>query len=258
MNCAKVASVINDWLIQQLVNSVKKGFVIGVSGGVDSGLVSTLCAKTGKPTICVSMPIHQAQDQVNRAAIHMTWLSTRFKNVTVKTADLTTAFKYMCKIDFSELACINIRSRLRMTTLYGYANTFDHLVVGTGNKVEDYGIGFFTKFGDGGVDSSPIGSLYKSEVRELAKHLGVSKEIYNAVPTDGLWSDNRSDEQQIGATYDELEWAMENYPKWCQGKIENFTDRQKEVMEIYMMRHEGSKHKMRMPPICEITEDMKI
>lgn len=229
--------------------------VIGVSGGVDSGLVSTLCAETGLKVVCVELPIHQAEDQVNRAQNHIAWLQNKYPNVEVLRVDLTKTFETLKQalpqIENEEvvryMAYVNTRSRLRGVTLYALANEQNGLVVGTGNKVEDYGIGFFTKFGDGAVDISPIGELLKSEVRELARRLWVNPEVSEAVATDGLHSTGATDEDQIGATYDELEWAMEQYDT---GKrAQDFTGRAQEVMKIYTARHEWNTHKMNMPPV---------
>jgi NAD+ synthase len=271
MNCEKVSRHIVDWLIKQVEDAKLKGFVVGVSGGVDSGLVSTLCAKTGKPTLCLSLPIYQADDQFDRAALHLDWLSKNFKNVTGGVVNLSKVFSTLVleltNLDMSDLAKANARSRLRMVTLYAYANTEGYMVVGTGNKIEDYGVGFFTKYGDGGCDISPIGDLMKSEVRELAGYLGVNERIVKAVPTDGLWADSRSDEDQIGASYDELEWALKYFQSFHESfcgtvlfsydhplfiKVKELNERQKKVLEIYLDRNKSSRHKMEMPPVCKI------
>lgn len=193
--------------------------MIGVSGGVDSAVVSTLCAKTGLPLYVVELPIHQNVEEVNRAQQHIAWLKANYTNVIEWREDLTQVFDLMAtKIAHvadtlegagdTRLSLANTRSRLRMVSLYAMAGTFGLLVAGTGNKVEDYGIGFFTKYGDGGVDVTPIGELYKSEVRELGRQMSIDPELTEAVPTDGLHTDGSTDEDQIGATYTELEWAM--------------------------------------------------
>jgi NAD+ synthase len=244
------------WLLNKTKETNVNGFVVGVSGGIDSALTSTLCALTGKKTIVVGLPIHQESSQVSRSQKHMDWLCEKFGNVEQITFNLTETFDIFQKATNcnSELAIANARSRLRMVALYSVANQNNLLVAGTGNKIEDYGIGFFTKYGDGGVDISPIADLLKSEVRELARQLGVIEEIINAVPTDGLWGDNRSDEDQIGATYDELEWALKynDNNKVIDGEL---SDRQKEVLKIYTTRHIINKHKLEPPPICYIEEE---
>ena len=201
---------ISKWLKKYSNTSGVGRFVVGISGGIDSALVSTLCAESGYPTILVSMPIHQHQNELNRANNHIKWLETKYSNVSKITVDLTNLYDTFESLfdNTHGLALANSRARLRMTTLYQIAQSNGALVVGTGNKVEDFGVGFFTKYGDGGVDISPIADLMKSEVRKMAKELGVNEEILNASPTDGLWGDSRTDEDQIGATYDELEWAM--------------------------------------------------
>lgn len=263
LDYAQVENKITNWLRDYANNSRLKGYVIGVSGGIDSAVVSTLCALTGLPLTCVVMPIHQEASQTERGVRHIQFLENKFSNVEFKTVDLTSTFDEVKKLmsasgafegvgaDQEFLAMANTRSRLRMVALYAIGNANGYLVAGTGNKVEDYGVGFFTKFGDGGVDVSPIGQLTKTEVYELAAHLGINQEILDARPTDGLWTDGRTDEDQIGATYPELEWAMEYYDS--SDKDESLlTDRQKEVLAIYTRRHEGNAHKMNMPPVCEI------
>ena len=265
LDYSKVETRIVNWLKEQAKQSKVNGFVIGVSGGVDSAVVSTLAAKTGLPLYAIQMPIHQRADEVNRATAHIYWLMENFPNVSTDISDLTEAFdtyiKEKKKIEDKErqhLAEANVRSRLRMIDLYYYANLYNYLVLGTGNKVEDFGIGFFTKWGDGGVDLSPIGQLMKSEVRALGKHMGVSKDIVEAKPTDGLWDDGRGDEDQIMASYDELEWAMdwidENPLKFAfsPDQFNALTKRQQEVLHIYIKRHEATQHKMNAIPVCDI------
>jgi NAD+ synthase len=236
-----------EWLSQYLITSNKKSFIIGVSGGVDSGLVSTLCALTGKHTIVLSMPILQDNSQLKRAENHINWLKNKFDNIESKIIDLTEVFlKFESFFNQQDrLASANTRSRLRMITLYHVASLYKGLVVGTGNKVEDFGIGFYTKYGDGGVDISPIGDLLKSEVRTMAKELNLLDEISNATPTDGLWDDNRSDEDQIGATYDELEWAMSSEDK----NKNTFSLRQEKVLEIYNNLRKQNLHKIEPIPV---------
>ena len=201
---------LGDYVIQ---NKGIKAFVIGVSGGIDSAVVSTRAASTGLPTYALGMPIHQNIEQENLSDSHLEWLQTNFSNVIVQKFNLTEIFDTfqftMKEFGSDKLALANSRSRLRMVTLYQVAGTVGGIVVGTGNKVEDYGVGFYTKYGDGGVDIAPIADLYKTEVWMLGEHLGIDERIIFAPPTDGLWDDGRTDEDQIGATYAELEHAME-------------------------------------------------
>ena len=262
MKTKDVADHIIHWLIDYIEESKLDGFVVGVSGGVDSALTSTLCAITGKPTLCLEMPINQESNQVSRANSHTNWLSKNFSNVRVKVVPLNALYDSFCQLDAdgydninTPLSLANTRSRLRMATLYYFASQERFLVAGTGNKVEDFGVGFYTKYGDGGVDVSPIADLMKSEVRELAAHLGVHDSIVNAAPTDGLWDDNRTDEDQLGATYDELEWAMEQQEI---GKTTtDFTGRDKTVFSTYEKHHTMNKHKMVPIPVCVIPQHLK-
>jgi len=237
---------ISEWLNTYLESSKLECFVIGISGGIDSALVSTLCAQTNKKTIVLSMPIHQSPDQLQRAHNHIEWLKQKYSNVESFEFDLTSTFETFKSLFSTEdkLALANSRSRLRMTTLYQIAGMSKGLVVGTGNKVEDFGIGFFTKYGDGGVDLSPIADLTKTEVGQLARKLGIIEEILVAKPTDGLWEDDRSDEDQIGASYEELEWAME-----FSGNSEELLGRQKDVYYIYHKFNKQNHHKMLPIPI---------
>jgi|TARA_R110002012_G_scaffold228132_1_gene400344 NAD+ synthase len=239
-----------EWLKNYTQTSGIGRFVVGISGGIDSALVSTLCAESGVPTILVSMPIHQQQNELNRANNHIKWLENSYSNVSKITVDLTNLYDTFESLFNSrhELALANSRARLRMTTLYQIAQSNGALVVGTGNKVEDFGVGFFTKYGDGGVDISPIADLMKSEVREMAKEIGVNSEILNASPTDGLWGDARTDEDQIGATYDELEWAMKVTKKEFMD-YSSWDSRKKEVWGIYNKLYDQNKHKMRPIPV---------
>ena len=262
MNTEKVAKHIIEWLKDYAIKSKVKGFVVGVSGGIDSALTSTLCAKTGFPTLCVEMPIHQAKSQVSRAEEHIAQLKKHFNNVSDTRVDLTSTFETFksqipstdnqAKVD---LSLANTRARLRMTSLYYLAGINSFLVAGTGNKVEDFGVGFYTKYGDGGVDLSPIADLMKSEVYELAAFLGVPNSIQKAQPTDGLFGDSRTDEDQIGASYDELEWAMKMQDE---GKVESdFLGREKEVFKIYERLNRINQHKMLPIPVCEIPENFR-
>lgn len=251
----KVNTHIVNWLKTYAENAKVKGFVIGISGGVDSAVTSTLCAQTGLKVLCVEMPIHQPHSHVTRGREHIEQLKNRFPNVTSIEADLTAVFENFKKIVPDDvdthklnLTLANTRARLRMTTLYYFAGIHGLLVAGTGNKVEDFGVGFYTKYGDGGVDLSPIADLMKSEVYSLGAYLKVPDSILKASPSDGLFGDERTDEDQLGATYDELEWAMNNDEK---GKTANdFTGREKIVFEIYKCLNTTNKHKMNPIPVC--------
>ncbi|MFS4417860.1 NAD(+) synthase [Maribacter sp. 2307ULW6-5] len=262
MKTEKVIEHIVAWLRDYAVNAKQKGFVIGVSGGIDSALTSTLCAKTGLELLCLEMPIHQAANQASRASRHIDWLQGQFSQVNRLSVELTPVFDTLVaafppveKEEDRFMSLANTRARLRMTTLYYFAALHRYLVAGTGNKVEDFGVGFYTKYGDGGVDLSPIADLMKTEVRQLAQHLGVNREILEAAPTDGLWGDNRTDEDQIGASYPELEWAMGMADA---GKTaEDFTGREKTVFAIYKKLNTLNQHKMLPIPICTIPEALK-
>ena len=201
------------WIKNYVDDNGIQSLVVGVSGGIDSAVVSTLCAETELPTFPLGMPIHQDSDQESLSDSHLASLERRYKNVKTLKFNLTEVFekfkKSLGEYAHDDLSLANTRSRLRMTTLYQIAGKYNGIVVGTGNKVEDYGVGFYTKYGDGGVDIAPIADLYKTEVWELGKYLGVSKEIIEASPTDGLWDDKRTDEDQLGASYSQLEEAME-------------------------------------------------
>ena len=191
-----------------------QALVVGVSGGIDSAVVSTLCAETKLPTFPLGMPIHQDHNQESLSDNHLAWLDKKYDNVKTLKFDLTRTFetfkKTLNEYSHDELSLANTRSRLRMVTLYQIAGKYNGIVVGTGNKVEDYGVGFYTKYGDGGVDIAPIADLYKTEVRELGGYMGVIQEIIDATPTDGLWDDKRTDEDQLGVSYALLEEAMES------------------------------------------------
>lgn len=247
------------WLLDYSETSRTSGFVIGISGGIDSALTSTLCAKTGKPVICLNMPIHQHKAEYDRGHEHIDWLKQNYTNVTSYEVELTDTFTSIGKALPSDiqdwLTMANTRSRLRMTTLYAFACNKKMLVAGTGNKVEDFGIGFFTKYGDGGVDVSPIADLMKSEVFALAKEIGVTSSIIQAKPTDGLFADGRSDEDQIGATYDELEWAMLHIENPT--NTESLTDREQVVLDIYKRMNTANQHKMNPIPVCVIPDELK-
>ena len=243
MDVSQKASFISNW-IKDYVNSMPKkakSLVIGVSGGIDSSVSSTLSAMTGLRTIVLSMPIKQKAEQHDLSQKHKEWLKNKFSNVEGYTLELDDVFKSfenkLAKFE-NEHGMANSRARLRMTTLYQVAAANSGIVVGTGNKVEDFGVGFYTKYGDGGVDISPIADCNKTEVWELGKELGILDEIINAAPTDGLWDDGRTDEGQLGLSYQELEEAMEN---------PNSKNRNK-YTEIRKM----NLHKMEAIPVCKI------
>ncbi|WP_394758808.1 NAD(+) synthase [Flavobacterium sp.] len=262
INCEKVNEHIVNWLKTYAENAKVNGFVIGISGGIDSAVTSTLCAQTGLKVLCVEMPIHQAQSHVTRAQEHITQLKKRFANVTDTRVDLTPVFEsFKTEVPPSDneekvnLALANTRARFRMTTLYYLAGIHGLLVAGTGNKVEDFGVGFFTKYGDGGVDLSPIADLMKSDVRALAHYLNIPESIQKAAPTDGLFGDDRSDEDQLGASYPELEWAMSMLEKG--NSTNDFTGREKVIFDIYKRLNTINQHKMNPIPVCLIPEKYK-
>jgi len=226
--------------------------VVGVSGGIDSAVVSTLCARTGLPVIAVSMPIRQNKTTHSLSLAHGQWLTHEFDNATHMTVDLTPTFRQFekCFVNPSDLGLANSRSRLRMMCLYQIAQGQDGIVVGTGNRVEDFGVGFFTKYGDGGVDISPIGDCMKTEVWAMGRELGVLDEIITAAPTDGLWDDGRTDEDQLGMTYQELEQMM----RWdSEGQVPTPADRAK--LRRYQSIRARNLHKMQPIPVCEIPVD---
>lgn len=245
------------WLKEYAGTAKVNGFVVGISGGVDSAVTSALCARTGMPVLCVELPIHQSSNQVRRGQEHIGQLKKKYPNVSNAVTDLTSVFETFKKevpecvdSDKLHLTLANSRARLRMTTLYYYAGIHGLLVVGTGNKVEDFGVGFYTKYGDGGVDLSPIGDLMKSEVFALGAYLEVSDSILKAAPTDGLFGDDRTDEEQLGASYDELEWAMLHE---ASGKpMNNLTERENTVLGIYQRLNRINQHKMNKTPVCTI------
>jgi len=262
MNTEKVTNHIVNWLKDYAKRAGLKGFVIGVSGGIDSAVTSALCARTGLQVLCLEMPIHQAPSQVSRALNHIDWLQQNFDNVDLVQVNLTPVFDSLIKslpsVENEEdrfMSLANTRARLRMTSLYYFAALKGLLVAGTGNKVEDFGVGFYTKYGDGGVDLSPIADLMKSEVYQLAHHMGINKDIIEAAPTDGLWGDDRTDEDQIGASYDELEWAMLTVEAGV-NPLE-LSERQAKVLDIYKRYHKANRHKMVAIPVCEIPASLK-
>jgi len=259
MNNKAVITHIVNWLTAYAEKSHTNGFVIGISGGIDSALTSTLCALTGKQVICLNMPIHQHKAEYDRGQQHIEWLKSKHSNVNACEVELTQPFEALSKafpVEIQDrLTMANTRARLRMTTLYAFACHHKLLVAGTGNKIEDFGIGFFTKYGDGGVDLSPIADLMKSEVYALASELGVVTSIQQAAPTDGLFADGRSDEDQIGATYNELEWAMSFIA--AKGDQSTLNPRQQEVMAIYQQRHAANLHKIEPIPVCIIPKEFK-
>ena len=243
MEVSKKTIFIKDWILNYVNSMPKKAesLVIGISGGIDSSVSSTLSAMTGLKTIVLSMPIKQKSAQHDLSLAHQKWLKNNFKNVvghTVELDDLFKTFEGTLSNFSSEHGMANSRARLRMTTLYQVAAANKGIVVGTGNKVEDFGVGFYTKYGDGGVDISPIADCNKTEIWELGKELGILKDIIDAAPTDGLWDDGRTDEGQLGLKYNELEEAMNN---------PNSPNYQK-----YVKIRKLNLHKMEPIPVCKI------
>ena len=243
MNVEKRTKIIVDWINSYCENAAfePKSLVVGISGGIDSSVVSTICSLTNRKTIILSMPIKQIKSQHDLSIEHGNWLTSKFKNVEHKIIDLEDLFKNFEKTlgEFkNEHGFANSRARLRMTTLYQVAAANKGIVVGTGNKVEDFGVGFYTKYGDGGVDISPIADCNKTEVWEIGKELGVLKEIIEAAPTDGLWDDGRTDEGQLGLQYHELEEAMNNPSSVNRAKYETI--------------RKQNLHKMEPIPVCKI------
>ncbi|WP_185850438.1 NAD(+) synthase [Blattabacterium cuenoti] len=263
MKTKKVVEHIVFWLKEYILKSKSDGFIIGISGGIDSSLTSFLVAETKFPTTILEMPI--LEKEINYLSIkHAKFLKSKFNNVSYLKKDLSTMYTSFCKImninnketdEKTLLALANIKSRIRMLTLYYYANKKNYLVVGTGNKIEDLGIGFFTKYGDGGVDIYPIADLIKSEIFLLSKELNIPHEIQKADPTDGLWEDNRTDEDQLGATYEELEWAMDIVKKKYHNNL--FNKNQSKIIEKYCNMHKKNSHKMNPIPICKIPDHLK-
>jgi len=239
---------ISKWIKNYLENNNLSSLVVGISGGIDSAVTSTLCAMTGYETNAVIMPIHQNKDETARGIEHCKWLKKEFSNVKIIQIDLSKTFDQFCDVFPQELndnlTLANTRARIRMTSLYFIAGNTKGIVVGTGNKVEDFGVGFFTKYGDGGVDISPIADLMKSDVYDLGASLGIVQSIMKAKPTDGLWDDERTDEQQLGVSYDQLEWAMR-----FSGDESSLNEKQKNILNIYKEHRNKNCHKMKDIPI---------
>ena len=242
---------ISNWILNYVKKNNLESLVIGISGGIDSAVTSTLCAMTGCKTFVVTMPIHQNVNETDRGQKHSQWLKDNFKDIDIININLTKVYEQLkCTIPDkfnNSLALANTRARIRMSTLYMIAGSSNGIVVGTGNKIEDFGVGFFTKYGDGGVDISPLAGLMKSEVYKLAHTLNINKEIIIAPPTDGLWDDGRTEEAQLGATYDELEWAMNweenNEPE------KKLTKKEKNILNVYRIHRKNNLHKMKNIPV---------
>ncbi len=257
MDYKDLAIDISKWIKAYADKNNTKCLVVGISGGVDSAVVSTLAASTGISTYVLSMPIKQKSTQLDLAEGHIEWLVKNYNNVKPLHFDLTSIFENFIKdinvqLDnafSSKHAEANTRSRLRMLSLYQIASVKSGIVVGTGNKVEDYGIGFYTKYGDGGVDISPIGDLYKTEVWELARSLNIQKEIIHASPTDGLWDDGRTDEDQIGMSYQQLEWVMKKGLNMYREELMTLSKKEIEIVENYLNLNLQNSHKMNPIPI---------
>ena len=253
MKAKKRIKIIVDWIKTYAEKHHVESLVVGVSGGIDSAVVSTLCAHTGISTIAVSMPILQSQHTHNLSLKHGEWLNNNFDNVVHYTLDLTPTFKQFetdTLLFNNELAYANSRSRLRMMTLYQIAQSKSGIVVGTGNRVEDFGVGFFTKYGDGGVDIGPIADCLKTEVWDMGRELGVVCEIIEAEPTDGLWADGRTDRDQIGMDYADLERMMD-LDKLSKKKIrQSVSESDQEKLQQFRQLQRRNLHKMRPIPVC--------
>jgi NAD+ synthase len=254
-NYEQLTNDIQDWIKDYATSNKFTTLVVGVSGGIDSAVVSALCVRTGLNTIALNLPLCSDSENTRLSNLQLDFLKSKFDNVSTYLIDLTESFKTFNEIKLihenfnSKLGFANTKSRLRMVTLYQIAASSNGIVVGTGNKVEDFGVGFYTKYGDGGVDISPIADLYKTEVRELGRYLGVPEEIILAEPTDGLWDDNRKDKDQIGASYEELEWIM----NWIDSDYKcDLSSRQKKVLEIYHQFNIKNSHKMNSIPVFKI------
>lgn len=247
------------WIKQYARDHKISTLVVGVSGGIDSAVVSTLCAETGLDTVVLSMPIRQSAHTHDLSQRHLAWLTDRYPNVTAYTYDLTPVFTTFVKTMLyhdRELALANSRARFRMTCLYQVAQSLDGIVVGTGNRVEDFGVGFFTKYGDGGVDISPIGDCVKSEVWAMGAKLEIDPDIISAAPTDGLWSDQRTDEDQLGMTYPELEEAM-RLDQLFEDEIEmlSLDKLGRSRLKQYRKIRARNMHKMVPIPVCVMPVD---
>ena len=252
-NWNTLAEEITNWISDYALENDIRSLVVGVSGGVDSAVTSTLSARTGIRTIVLNMPIHQKKYQNDLSKKHIRWLMDNYSNVEERTVNLSKtydSFEEAVSVDeVSDLALANSRARLRMTALYATAGSNGGIVVGTGNKVEDFGVGFYTKYGDGGVDISPIADLLKTEVYQIARELDINEEIIQAAPTDGLWGDGRSDEEQLGASYEELEWAMKESKN---PSNKDLSEREKEILAIYQRLNKSNSHKMNPIPIFKL------
>ena len=246
MQTSERIDYIKNWIIDYCKSMPKEpdSLIIGISGGVDSSVTSTICALTGKKTIVLSMPIKQIKEQHNLSLKHQEWLKNKFKNVESYLVDLDNVFKSF-KISLAkfnnEHGFANSRARLRMATLYQAATSNNGIVVGTGNKIEDFGVGFYTKYGDGGVDISPIADCTKSQIWEMGKNLGILEEIVKAQPTDGLWDDGRTDVGQLGMSYQDLEKAM--------------SDPNSKGYKKYLEIRKRNLHKMKPIPVCKMKND---
>ena len=239
---------ITTWIRNYAQQSGMTSLVIGISGGIDSAVVSALCARTGMNTVAVSMPIRQRPDLHDLSMRQGAWLANNFDNVRHEIIDLTSTFnEFENRLATypNELGLANSRSRLRMVTLYQIAQSSQGIVVGTGNKVEDFGVGFYTKYGDGGVDISPIADCYKTEVWQMGRELGILEDIINAAPTDGLWDDGRTDEDQLGLTYADLEMAMQV----DEAGMTIYDPTIQDIVEKYRTIRSRSLHKMNPIPI---------